>query len=537
MRSLSWPRAVSMTIGTGARARSRRQTSRPSMPGSIRSSTTRSGGSASARSSATRPSATVSTVKPSRSQVAATTSAPWRRRPRPGSVRGAIVPLPSVRPRTGADPLTKRRNNCRLPAGAAGRSAVHRPRGHHRARQGTGPRPGQDPAVPAVPPAEAAAVAEAALADTLAAACASGADRVVLALDGRPGAWCPPGVGWSARARAARRPAGRGLVARAGPALQIGMDTPQLTRRRPGPGHGGACPPRASTPCWARPPTAAGGPSGCGGRTRWRSWACRRAGPTRARARRPGSPTLGLRTRLLARRRDVDTWPDARGGRRRRRRGTAFAAACVRRAGRRDGAAGHDAVTAVTAGRRGHRPGRRPLAGAARRRRAGAAGAAGRPGPRRRLRARAHRRGSGGRRAAGAGHRHQSRRGRRGPAAAGAGAAPLGVRPAAGRGPMGLGAAARRQRRHRRRPAGAAAPVRGAGPPGRPGGRRGGRARHAVRAGHRAPRAGRPDRGVVPVGPGGGRRGPPGGRQPRACDVAAVSPPRAAGGSSWMRHT
>ena len=42
MRSLSWPRAVRMTIGTGASARSRRQTSSPSMPGSIRSRTTRS---------------------------------------------------------------------------------------------------------------------------------------------------------------------------------------------------------------------------------------------------------------------------------------------------------------------------------------------------------------------------------------------------------------------------------------------------------------------------------------------------------------
>jgi uncharacterized protein len=47
---------------------------------------------------------------------------------------------------------------------------------------------------PPCSPAEAASLAAAALADTLAAATASGADRVVLALDGRVGPWCPPGV-------------------------------------------------------------------------------------------------------------------------------------------------------------------------------------------------------------------------------------------------------------------------------------------------------------------------------------------------------
>ena len=46
MRSVSSPFAVSITIGTGASAWIRRHTSSPSRPGSIRSSTTRSGGSA-----------------------------------------------------------------------------------------------------------------------------------------------------------------------------------------------------------------------------------------------------------------------------------------------------------------------------------------------------------------------------------------------------------------------------------------------------------------------------------------------------------
>jgi hypothetical protein len=83
---------------------------------------------------------------------------------------------------------------------------------------------------PPCSPAEAAALAAAALADTLDTAAASGADRVVLALDGRPGPWCPPGVdivdqgdgGLDRRLTAA-------WAAARGPAVQIGMDTPQLT--------------------------------------------------------------------------------------------------------------------------------------------------------------------------------------------------------------------------------------------------------------------------------------------------------------------
>ena len=77
---------------------------------------------------------------------------------------------------------------------------------------------------------EAALVAEAALVDTLAAALASSTDRVVLALDGRPGPWLPAGVdvvsqrgsGFGERLAAAWSEIG-------GPALQIGMDTPQVT--------------------------------------------------------------------------------------------------------------------------------------------------------------------------------------------------------------------------------------------------------------------------------------------------------------------
>lgn len=83
---------------------------------------------------------------------------------------------------------------------------------------------------PPLEPSEAAAVAEAALADTLEAAGACGATRRILALDGEPGAWLPAGWrvipqtngGLDARLTAAWSAAG-------GPGVQIGMDTPQVT--------------------------------------------------------------------------------------------------------------------------------------------------------------------------------------------------------------------------------------------------------------------------------------------------------------------
>jgi glycosyltransferase A (GT-A) superfamily protein (DUF2064 family) len=83
---------------------------------------------------------------------------------------------------------------------------------------------------PPLSPAEAACLAEAALADPLAAAVASGADRVVVTLDGAPGEWLPPGCvvvaqrghGLDERLAAAWTDAG-------GPGVQIGMDTPQVT--------------------------------------------------------------------------------------------------------------------------------------------------------------------------------------------------------------------------------------------------------------------------------------------------------------------
>jgi uncharacterized protein len=77
---------------------------------------------------------------------------------------------------------------------------------------------------------QAAALAEASLVDTLRAAAAAGGRRPVVALDGEPGSWLPEGFDIVPQR-------GHGLASRlsgafedvAGPALLIGMDTPQVT--------------------------------------------------------------------------------------------------------------------------------------------------------------------------------------------------------------------------------------------------------------------------------------------------------------------
>jgi uncharacterized protein len=83
---------------------------------------------------------------------------------------------------------------------------------------------------PPCTPEQAAALAEAALRDTLAAVAATPARRRVLALDGEPGRWLPPGFELHLQ-----RGDGLGerlcnaLAAAEGPALVVGMDTPQLS--------------------------------------------------------------------------------------------------------------------------------------------------------------------------------------------------------------------------------------------------------------------------------------------------------------------
>jgi glycosyltransferase A (GT-A) superfamily protein (DUF2064 family) len=77
---------------------------------------------------------------------------------------------------------------------------------------------------------EASALAEAALADTLEAAMSSGADEVIVALDGEPGPWLPAGCRvipqcagtFDIRLADAWEKAG-------GPGVQVGMDSPQVT--------------------------------------------------------------------------------------------------------------------------------------------------------------------------------------------------------------------------------------------------------------------------------------------------------------------
>ncbi|MFI9847634.1 TIGR04282 family arsenosugar biosynthesis glycosyltransferase [Nonomuraea sp. NPDC051941] len=87
---------------------------------------------------------------------------------------------------------------------------------------------------PPFSPEQAAALAEAALRDSLLAVCATPATQRVLALDGLPGSWLPPGfavipqrgAGLDERLAAAFSDAYR---LRPEPVVLIGMDTPQVT--------------------------------------------------------------------------------------------------------------------------------------------------------------------------------------------------------------------------------------------------------------------------------------------------------------------
>ncbi|HEY2261201.1 MAG TPA: DUF2064 domain-containing protein [Streptosporangiaceae bacterium] len=94
------------------------------------------------------------------------------------------------------------------------------------------PRPGRVKTrlVPPCTPGQAAALAEAALADTLHTVLAASARRRVLVLDGEPGPWLPPGFDIVPQCGGGldERLAGAFAAVR-GPALLIGMDTPQLT--------------------------------------------------------------------------------------------------------------------------------------------------------------------------------------------------------------------------------------------------------------------------------------------------------------------
>ncbi|GAA0289805.1 DUF2064 domain-containing protein [Streptomyces polychromogenes] len=161
---------------------------------------------------------------------------------------------------------------------------------------------------PPFTPRQAAELAEAALADTLAAVAATPAGRHVVVLDGAPGPWLPPGFevmpqsGGDLDERLAAA-----FAACAGPALLIGMDTPQVTPRLLAPALD-----FAAHDAWF-------GPAADGG-----FWALGLAAPDPALL--LGVPmsvpetgavqyerlrASGLRTGLLPRLRDVDTAADA----------------------------------------------------------------------------------------------------------------------------------------------------------------------------------------------------------------------------------
>jgi glycosyltransferase A (GT-A) superfamily protein (DUF2064 family) len=83
---------------------------------------------------------------------------------------------------------------------------------------------------PPVTAQQAAALAEAALADTLHTVAATPAARRVLVLDGAPGPWLPPGFDVVPQCAGGLDERLAGAFARCdGPALLIGMDTPQVT--------------------------------------------------------------------------------------------------------------------------------------------------------------------------------------------------------------------------------------------------------------------------------------------------------------------
>jgi uncharacterized protein len=164
---------------------------------------------------------------------------------------------------------------------------------------------------PPCTPRDAAAVAAASLADTLEVAVRSAADRVVLALDGRPGPWCPPGIDIVDQGTGSfDRRLTNAWAAVEGPALQIGMDTPQLTTddiddafaRLDEDGVDAVLGPALDGGWWSigllrpHPDAFAGVPM---------------SRPDTGARQHARLHELGLRTRWLGARRDVDTWDDA----------------------------------------------------------------------------------------------------------------------------------------------------------------------------------------------------------------------------------
>jgi rSAM/selenodomain-associated transferase 1 len=166
---------------------------------------------------------------------------------------------------------------------------------------------------PPCTPEEAAAVATAALHDTLSAVRACGADRRIIALDGDPGPWVPEGfeVVAQVEGRFDERLAAAWTYA-GGPGLQIGMDTPQLTTELIDES-------LATLTRGADAPDAVLGPARDGGwwaiglhrphAQAFRGVPMSTPGTGRAQARRLAE--LGLRCATLPTLRDMDSWEDA----------------------------------------------------------------------------------------------------------------------------------------------------------------------------------------------------------------------------------
>jgi uncharacterized protein len=165
---------------------------------------------------------------------------------------------------------------------------------------------------PPCSPEQAAALAEAALRDTLAALAATPARRRILALDGEPDGWLPPGFELHPqRGNGLAERLAHALLSAGGPALVVGMDTPQLSApllveasgRLTEPGMDAVIGPAVDGGYWTiglkRPDARVftGVPM---------------SRPDTCAAQRSRLDSLGLRTALLPPLRDVDTIDDAK---------------------------------------------------------------------------------------------------------------------------------------------------------------------------------------------------------------------------------
>jgi uncharacterized protein len=164
---------------------------------------------------------------------------------------------------------------------------------------------------PPCTPEQAAALAEASLRDTVAAVAATPARRRIVALDGEPDGWLPPGFEVHPQhGHGLGERLGSALVAAGGPALVVGMDTPQLSapllqeaaRRLIAPGIDAVLGPALDGGYWT---IGLRRPDACV----FRDVPMSRADTCAAQRRRLDS--LGFRTELLRALRDVDTIDDA----------------------------------------------------------------------------------------------------------------------------------------------------------------------------------------------------------------------------------